>query len=131
VGSPLANGPAYETRARLAAAFEKSRNGFRNRVIKVTGFIRIARSKISRKVHVYAEIETTLTGRQVITLRSLDERKHADRQPGAWFSTPISRAKTPAIAFVAPYAPALDQLAQGCVGTSSLRRAPALAPRPT
>lgn len=123
-GSPLAMAQAYETRARLAAAFEIPQAAFEIVVIKVTGDIIQDRplKGIGGKGLFTREIEEDLlAGKIDIAVHSMKDMPTI--QPGGLLLDTYLPREDPRDAFVAPTLSALDQLAQGAVvGTSSLRR---------
>ncbi len=123
-GSPLAMAQAYETRARLAAAFEIPQAAFEIVVIKVTGDIIQDRplKDIGGKGLFTREIEEDLlAGKIDIAVHSMKDMPTI--QPGGLLLDTYLPREDPRDAFVAPTLSALDQLAQGAVvGTSSLRR---------
>ena len=123
-GSPLAMAQAYETRARLAAAFEIPQAAFEIVVIKVTGDIIQDRplKDIGGKGLFTREIEEDLLAGQIdIAVHSMKDMPTI--QPGGLLLDTYLPREDPRDAFVAPTLSALDQLAQGAVvGTSSLRR---------
>ena len=114
-GSPLAMAQAYETRARLAAAFEIPQAAFEIVVIKVTGDV------------IQDRPLKDIGGKGLFT-REIDIAVHSMKdmptvQPGGLLLDTYLPREDPRDAFVAPSLSALDQLAQGAVvGTSSLRR---------
>ncbi len=123
-GSPLAMAQAYETRARLAAAFEIPQAAFEIVVIKVTGDIIQDRplKDIGGKGLFTREIEEDLlAGKIDIAVHSMKDMPTI--QPGGLLLDTYLPREDPRDAFVAPTLSALGQLAQGAVvGTSSLRR---------
>lgn len=123
-GSPLAMAQAYETRARLAAAFEIPQAAFEIVVIKVTGDVIQDRplKDIGGKGLFTREIEDDLlAGKIDIAVHSMKDMPTV--QPGGLLLDTYLPREDPRDAFVAPTLSALDQLAQGAVvGTSSLRR---------
>ncbi|MEP6328833.1 hydroxymethylbilane synthase [Sulfitobacter pontiacus] len=123
-GSPLAMAQAYETRARLAAAFEIPQAGFEIVVIKVTGDVIQDRplKDIGGKGLFTREIEEDLlAGKIDIAVHSMKDMPTI--QPGGLLLDTYLPREDPRDAFVAPTLSALDQLAEGAVvGTSSLRR---------
>tara|TARA_R100000935_G_scaffold5521_3_gene12721 strand:- start:787 stop:1740 length:954 start_codon:yes stop_codon:yes gene_type:complete len=123
-GSPLAMAQAYETRARLAAAFEIPQAAFEIVVIKVTGDVIQDRplKDIGGKGLFTREIEDDLlAGKIDIAVHSMKDMPTV--QPGGLLLDTYLPREDPRDAFVAPKLSALDQLAQGAVvGTSSLRR---------
>ena len=123
-GSPLAMAQAYETRARLAAAFEIPQAAFEIVVIKVTGDVIQDRplKDIGGKGLFTREIEQDLlAGKIDIAVHSMKDMPTI--QPGGLLLDTYLPREDPRDAFVAPTLSALDQLAEGAVvGTSSLRR---------
>lgn len=123
-GSPLAMAQAYETRARLAAAFEIPQAAFEIVVIKVTGDVIQDRplKDIGGKGLFTREIEEDLlAGKIDIAVHSMKDMPTI--QPGGLLLDTYLPREDPRDAFVAPTISALDQLAEGAVvGTSSLRR---------
>ncbi len=123
-GSPLAMAQAYETRARLAAAFEIPQAAFEIVVIKVTGDVIQDRplKDIGGKGLFTREIEEDLlAGKIDIAVHSMKDMPTI--QPGGLLLDTYLPREDPRDAFVAPTLSALDQLAEGAVvGTSSLRR---------
>ncbi len=123
-GSPLAMAQAYETRARLAAAFEIPQAAFEIVVIKVTGDAIQDRplKDIGGKGLFTREIEEELlAGKIDIAVHSMKDMPTL--QPGGLLLDTFLPREDPRDAFVAPTLSALDQLAEGAVvGTSSLRR---------
>ncbi|BDY16991.1 hypothetical protein Sulfitobl28_29610 [Sulfitobacter pontiacus] len=96
-GSPLAMAQAYETRARLAAAFEIPQAAFEIVVIKVTGDVIQDRplKDIGGKGLFTREIEEDLlAGKIDIAVHSMKDMPTI--QPGACCLIPTCRAKTPA-----------------------------------
>ena len=123
-GSPLAMAQAYETRARLAAAFEIPQAAFEIVVIKVTGDVIQDRplKDIGGKGLFTREIEEDLlAGKIDIAVHSMKDMPTI--QPGGLLLDTYLPREDPRDAFVAPTLSALDQLAEGAVvGPSSLRR---------
>ncbi|AXI52078.1 MAG: hydroxymethylbilane synthase [Sulfitobacter sp.] len=123
-GSPLAMAQAYETRARLAAAFEIPQAAFEIVVIKVTGDVIQDRplKDIGGKGLFTREIEEDLlAGKIDIAVHSMKDMPTI--QPGGLLLDTYLPREDPRDAFVAPTLSALDQLAESAVvGTSSLRR---------
>ncbi|WP_340263500.1 hydroxymethylbilane synthase [Sulfitobacter pontiacus] len=123
-GSPLAMAQAYETRDRLAAAFEIPQAAFEIVVIKVTGDVIQDRplKDIGGKGLFTREIEEDLlAGKIDIAVHSMKDMPTI--QPGGLLLDTYLPREDPRDAFVAPTLSALDQLAEGAVvGTSSLRR---------
>jgi hydroxymethylbilane synthase len=123
-GSPLAMAQAYETRARLAAAFEIPQAAFEIVVIKVTGDVIQDRplKDIGGKGLFTREIEEDLlAGKIDIAVHSMKDMPTI--QPGGLLLDTYLPREDPRDAFVAPTLSALDHLAEGAVvGTSSLRR---------
>ena len=115
---------AYETRARLAAAFEIPQAAFEIVVIKVTGDVIQDRplKDIGGKGLFTREIEEDLlAGKIDIAVHSMKDMPTI--QPGGLLLDTYLPREDPRDAFVAPTLSALDQLAEGAVvGTSSLRR---------
>ena len=120
-GSPLAMAQAYETRARLAAAFEIPQAAFEIVVIKVTGDVIQDRplKDIGGKGLFTREIEEDLlAGKIDIAVHSMKDMPTI--QPGGLLLDTYLPREDPRDAFVAPTLSALDQLAEGAVvGTSS------------
>ncbi|CAG0911345.1 unnamed protein product, partial [Cyprideis torosa] len=123
-GSPLAMAQAYETRARLSAAFELPQTAFEIVVIKVTGDLIQDRplKDIGGKGLFTREIEEDLlAGKIDIAVHSMKDMPTV--QPGGLLLDTFLPREDPRDAFVAPMLSALDQLSDGAVvGTSSLRR---------
>ncbi len=123
-GSPLAMAQAYETRARLSAAFELPQTAFEIVVIKVTGDLIQDRplKDIGGKGLFTREIEEDLlAGKIDIAVHSMKDMPTI--QPGGLLLDTFLPREDPRDAFVAPMLSALDQLSEGAVvGTSSLRR---------
>lgn len=123
-GSPLAMAQAYETRARLAAAFEIPQAAFEIVVIKVTGDAIQDRplKEIGGKGLFTREIEEDLlAGKIDIAVHSMKDMPTI--QPGGLLLDTFLPREDPRDAFVASTLSALDQLEVGAVvGTSSLRR---------
>ncbi|MEM6305914.1 MAG: hydroxymethylbilane synthase [Pseudomonadota bacterium] len=123
-GSPLALAQAYETRARLAAVFDRPEEAFEIVVIKTTGDKIIDRplKEIGGKGLFTREIEEDLlAGRIDIAVHSMKDMPTI--QPdGLLLDTYLPREDV-RDAFISPRASSLDALAPGTVvGTSSLRR---------
>jgi hydroxymethylbilane synthase len=123
-GSPLALAQAYETRDRLAGAFDLPIEAFLIVVIKTTGARIIDRplKEIGGKGLFTREIEADLSaGRIDIAVHSMKDMPTL--QPdGLVLETYLPREDV-RDAFVSPRAKSLDDLAAGSiVGTSSLRR---------
>lgn len=123
-GSPLALAQAYETRERLAAAFDLPLAAFAIVVIKTTGDKIIDRplKEIGGKGLFTREIEQDmLSGNIDIAVHSMKDMPTV--QPdGLILDTYLPREDV-RDAFISPWATGLDALAGGAVvGTSSLRR---------
>lgn len=123
-GSPLALAQAYETRERLAAAFDLPLAAFAIFVIKTTGDKIIDRplKEIGGKGLFTREIEQDmLSGNIDIAVHSMKDMPTV--QPdGLILDTYLPREDV-RDAFISPWATGLDALAGGAVvGTSSLRR---------
>lgn len=123
-GSPLALAQAYETRSRLAAAFDLPQEAFEIHVIKTTGDRIIDRplKEIGGKGLFTREIEDAmLTGAIDIAVHSMKDMPTL--QPdGLVLETYLPREDV-RDAFISPRIARLHDLAQGAVvGTSSLRR---------
>ena len=123
-GSPLALAQAYETRERLAAAFDLPLVAFAIVVIKTTGDKIIDRplKEIGGKGLFTREIEQDmLSGKIDIAVHSMKDMPTV--QPdGLILDTYLPREDV-RDAFISPWATGLDALAGGAVvGTSSLRR---------
>ena len=123
-GSPLALAQAYETRERLAAAFDLPLAAFAIFVIKTTGDKIIDRplKEIGGKGLFTREIEQDmLSGKIDIAVHSMKDMPTV--QPdGLILDTYLPREDV-RDAFISPWATGLDALAGGAVvGTSSLRR---------
>lgn len=123
-GSPLALAQAYETRERLAAAFDLPLAAFAIVVIKTTGDKIIDRplKEIGGKGLFTREIEQDmLSGKIDIAVHSMKDMPTV--QPdGLILDTYLPREDV-RDAFISPWATGLDALAGGAVvGTSSLRR---------
>lgn len=123
-GSPLALAQAYETRARLGAAFDLPDDAFDIVVIKTTGDKVQDRplKEIGGKGLFTREIEDDLlAGRIDIAVHSMKDMPVA--QPGGLLLDTYLPREDVRDAFVSPSVSALDHLPQGAVvGTSSLRR---------
>ena len=123
-GSPLALAQAYETRRRLAAAFNLPEDAFEIVVIKTTGDKVLDRplKEIGGKGLFTREIEDDLlAGRIDIAVHSMKDMP-VDQPLGLLLDTYLPREDV-RDAFVSPTLSGLDDLAQGAVvGTSSLRR---------
>lgn len=123
-GSPLALAQAYETRSKLAAAFDLPHEAFEIIVIKTTGDRIIDRplKEIGGKGLFTREIEDALLSGEIdIAVHSMKDMPVL--QPdGLVISTYLPREDV-RDAFVAPNAAGLTDLPDGAkVGTSSLRR---------
>ena len=127
-GSPLAMAQAYETRARLAAAFDLPHDAFEIVVIKVKGDDRsmVAADRplkeIGNKGLFTREIEDALlAGRIDIAVHSMKDMPTLQPE-GLILDTYLPREDV-RDAFVSPTLSHITDLAQGAtVGTSSLRR---------
>ncbi|SIT84541.1 hydroxymethylbilane synthase [Yoonia rosea] len=123
-GSPLALAQAYETRARLMAAFNLPENAFEICVIKVTGDAIQDRplKEIGGKGLFTREIEEALLDGSIdIAVHSMKDMPV--EQPGGLLLDTYLPREDVRDAFVSLGAKGLDDLAQGAtVGTSSLRR---------
>ncbi|KQB97008.1 porphobilinogen deaminase [Loktanella sp. 1ANDIMAR09] len=123
-GSPLALAQAYETRARLMAAFNLPENAFEICVIKVTGDAIQDRplKEIGGKGLFTREIEEALLDGSIdIAVHSMKDMPV--EQPGGLLLDTYLPREDVRDAFVSLSAKGLDDLAQGAtVGTSSLRR---------
>ncbi len=123
-GSPLALAQAYETRDRLAAAFDLSSEAFEIIVIKTTGDKVLDRplKEIGGKGLFTREIEEDLlSGRIDIAVHSMKDMP-VEQPEGLLLDTYLPREDV-RDAFVSPTKSALAELAEGAiVGTSSLRR---------
>ncbi|MGJ8544933.1 MAG: hydroxymethylbilane synthase [Sulfitobacter sp.] len=123
-GSPLALAQAYETRDRLAAAFDLPQEAFAIVVIKTTGDKIIDRplKEIGGKGLFTREIEDDLlSGRIDIAVHSMKDMPTLQPQ-GLLLDTYLPREDV-RDAFISPRLQSLDDLASGAViGTSSLRR---------
>ena len=123
-GSPLALAQAYETRERLAKAFDLALEAFKIVVIKTTGDKILDRplKEIGGKGLFTREIEDDmLSGKIDIAVHSMKDMPTI--QPdGLVLETYLPREDV-RDAFISPRAKGLDDLAPGTVvGTSSLRR---------
>ncbi|MEN8895186.1 MAG: hydroxymethylbilane synthase [Yoonia sp.] len=123
-GSPLALAQAYETRERLAAAFDLPLAAFAIVVIKTTGDKIIDRplKEIGGKGLFTREIEQDmLSGKIDIAVHSMKDMPTV--QPGGLILDTYLPREDVRDAFISPWATGLDALAGGAVvGTSSLRR---------
>ena len=123
-GSPLALAQAYETRARLAKAFDLPFEAFTIVVIKTTGDKIIDRplKEIGGKGLFTREIEDDmLSGKIDIAVHSMKDMPTIQPE-GLLLDTYLPREDV-RDAFISPRAKGLDELAPGTVvGTSSLRR---------
>jgi hydroxymethylbilane synthase len=123
-GSPLALAQAYETRARLMAAFNLPETAFEICVIKVTGDAIQDRplKEIGGKGLFTREIEEALLDGSIdIAVHSMKDMPV--EQPGGLLLDTYLPREDVRDAFVSLSAKGLDDLAQGAtVGTSSLRR---------
>ena len=123
-GSPLALAQAYETRARLAAAFDLPLEAFEIVVIKTTGDKILDRplKEIGGKGLFTREIEEDLlSGRIDIAVHSMKDMPTI--QPNGLILDTYLPREDVRDAFISPRATGLVDLAPGTVvGTSSLRR---------
>lgn len=123
-GSPLALAQAYETRARLASAFDLPEKAFEIVVIKTTGDRVLDRplKEIGGKGLFTREIEDDmLAGRIDIAVHSMKDMP-VEQPQGLTLDTFLPREDV-RDAFVSPHAGSLSELSEGdVVGTSSLRR---------
>lgn len=123
-GSPLALAQAYETRERLAKAFDLPFEAFEIVVIKTTGDKIIDRplKEIGGKGLFTREIEADmLSGKIDIAVHSMKDMPTLQPE-GLLLDTYLPREDV-RDAFISPNAKGLDELAAGTVvGTSSLRR---------
>ena len=123
-GSPLALAQAYETRDRLAAAFDLPHAAFEIVVIKVTGDLIQDRAlkEIGGKGLFTREIEQDLSAAKIdIAVHSMKDMP-TEQPPGLLLDTYLPREDV-RDAFVSPAYSAIADLPQGAtVGTSSLRR---------
>ncbi|RKF16341.1 hydroxymethylbilane synthase [Roseovarius spongiae] len=123
-GSPLALAQAYETRARLAAAFDLPGEAFEIVVIKTTGDRVIDRplKELGGKGLFTREIEQALlAGRIDLAVHSMKDMPVLQPE-GLLLDTYLPR-EDPRDAFVSEVAAGLAELPDGAkVGTSSLRR---------
>jgi len=123
-GSPLALAQAYETRARLAKAFDLPFEAFTIVVIKTTGDKIIDRplKEIGGKGLFTREIEDDmLSGKIDIAVHSMKDMPTIQPE-GLLLDTYLPREDV-RDAFISPRAKGLDELSPGTVvGTSSLRR---------
>ena len=132
-GSPLALAQAYETRARLAAAFDLPHEAFEIVIIKVTGDLIQDRAlkEIGGKGLFTREIEEALLAGTIdIAVHSMKDMP-VEQPAGLLLDTYLPREDV-RDAFVSLTCDGIADLAQGAtVGTSSLRRkAQLLARRP-
>ena len=132
-GSPLALAQAYETRARLAAAFDLPQEAFEIVIIKVTGDLIQDRAlkEIGGKGLFTREIEEALLAGTIdIAVHSMKDMP-VEQPAGLLLDTYLPREDV-RDAFVSLTCDGIADLAQGAtVGTSSLRRkAQLLARRP-
>ncbi|MDG1376778.1 MAG: hydroxymethylbilane synthase [Yoonia sp.] len=132
-GSPLALAQAYETRARLAAAFDLPHEAFEIVIIKVTGDLIQDRAlkEIGGKGLFTREIEEALLAGSIdIAVHSMKDMP-VEQPAGLLLDTYLPREDV-RDAFVSLTCDSIADLAQGAtVGTSSLRRkAQLLARRP-
>ncbi|KEJ95030.1 hydroxymethylbilane synthase [Pseudosulfitobacter pseudonitzschiae] len=123
-GSPLALAQAYETRDRLAAAFDLPHAAFEIVVIKVTGDLIQDRAlkEIGGKGLFTREIEQDLSAAKIdIAVHSMKDMP-TEQPPGLLLDTYLPREDV-RDAFVSLTHSAIADLPQGAtVGTSSLRR---------
>ncbi len=123
-GSPLALAQAYETRDRLAAAFDLPQAAFEIVVIKVTGDLIQDRAlkEIGGKGLFTREIEQDLSSAKIdIAVHSMKDMP-TEQPPGLLLDTYLPREDV-RDAFVSLTHSAIADLPQGAtVGTSSLRR---------
>jgi hydroxymethylbilane synthase len=123
-GSPLALAQAYETRARLSAAFDLPQDAFEIVVIKTTGDKVIDRplKEIGGKGLFTREIEDAmLKGEIDIAIHSMKDMPVLQPE-GLVLDTYLPREDV-RDAFVSPHVTSLAELEEGAkVGTSSLRR---------
>ncbi|RLJ51801.1 hydroxymethylbilane synthase [Litoreibacter meonggei] len=123
-GSPLALAQAYETRARLMAAFDLPEEAFEVVVIKTTGDAILDRplKEIGGKGLFTREIEDDLLSGQIdIAVHSMKDMP-VEQPQGLLLDTYLPREDV-RDAFVSLKAKGIAELAQGdTVGTSSLRR---------
>ncbi|MEM6576878.1 MAG: hydroxymethylbilane synthase [Pseudomonadota bacterium] len=123
-GSPLALAQAFETRARLGAAFDLPEDAFEIVVIKTTGDRVLDRplKEIGGKGLFTREIEDEmLSGGIDIAVHSMKDMP-VKQPPGLTLTTYLPREDV-RDAFVSPNFHALAELSEGTkVGTSSLRR---------
>ncbi|WP_339768265.1 hydroxymethylbilane synthase [uncultured Pseudosulfitobacter sp.] len=123
-GSPLALAQAYETRDRLAAAFDLPHAAFEIVVIKVTGDLIQDRAlkEIGGKGLFTREIEQDLSSAKIdIAVHSMKDMP-TEQPPGLLLDTYLPREDV-RDAFVSLTHSAIADLPQGAtVGTSSLRR---------
>nr|WP_263480967.1 hydroxymethylbilane synthase [Pseudosulfitobacter pseudonitzschiae] len=123
-GSPLALAQAYETRDRLAAAFDLPEEAFEIVVIKVTGDLIQDRAlkEIGGKGLFTREIEQDLSAAKIdIAVHSMKDMP-TEQPPGLLLDTYLPREDV-RDAFVSLTHSAIADLPQGAtVGTSSLRR---------
>ena len=123
-GSPLALAQAYETRDRLAAAFDLPQDAFEIVVIKTTGDRVIDRplKEIGGKGLFTREIEEAMLGGEIdIAIHSMKDMPVLQPE-GLVLDTYLPREDV-RDAFVSPHVTSLADLEAGAkVGTSSLRR---------
>nr|WP_261368079.1 hydroxymethylbilane synthase [Pseudosulfitobacter koreense] len=123
-GSPLAMAQAYETRQRLAAAFDLPQEAFEIVVIKVTGDLIQDRplKEIGGKGLFTREIEQDLSSAKIdIAVHSMKDMP-TEQPPGLLLDTYLPREDV-RDAFVSPTHSTIADLPLGAtVGTSSLRR---------
>jgi hydroxymethylbilane synthase len=123
-GSPLALAQAYETRARLATAFQLAEAAFEIKVIKVTGDMIQDRAlkEIGGKGLFTKEIEEDLLAGTIdIAVHSMKDMPTV--QPDGLVLECYLPREDVRDAFVSPHHCGIADLAQGAVvGTSSLRR---------
>jgi len=123
-GSPLALAQAYETRARLMAAFDLPEEAFEIVVIKTTGDAILDRplKEIGGKGLFTREIEDDMLSHAIdIAVHSMKDMP-VEQPAGLLLDTYLPREDV-RDAFVSPTAKGIAELAEGeTVGTSSLRR---------
>ena len=123
-GSPLALAQAYETRERLATAFDLPHDAFEIQVIKTTGDRVLDRplKEIGGKGLFTREIEDAMLSDEIdIAVHSMKDMPVA--QPGGLVLDTYLPREDVRDAFVSPTAGGLSDLPEGAeVGTSSLRR---------
>ena len=123
-GSPLALAQAYETRSRLAQAFDLTEDAFEVVVIKVTGDVIQDRplKDIGGKGLFTKEIEEDLlSGKIDIAVHSTKDMPTV--QPNGLILDTFLPREDERDAFISPHLERLQDLRQGAVvGTSSLRR---------